>query len=116
MSTSFLKVFDNTTAPPAPKRRRLGETILETALNAALVGTAVGLAALRLYVSHSCAVRCALAQHSFYTDGGIVERMLKIRLQSLRRTTLPLLLMSHGRLTHKPQRCVTKQNLAAVKM
>lgn len=46
MSSSFFKSVDM--SPPAPKRRRLGETILETALNAALIGTAVGLTAFRL--------------------------------------------------------------------
>lgn len=53
MSFSFLKHHAEAAMPPAPKRRRLGETILETALNAALIGTAVGITAFKLYANNS---------------------------------------------------------------
>jgi hypothetical protein len=38
--------------PPAKRRRTIAGTIVSGALNAALIGTAVGLTVYRLYVSH----------------------------------------------------------------
>lgn len=46
--SSILKAAEASMQQPAPKRRRLGETILDTALNAALIGTAVGITAFKL--------------------------------------------------------------------
>lgn len=48
-SPSPAPVEEEEEVPPA-KRRRLGETIFSTALSAALIGTAVGMTAYKLYV------------------------------------------------------------------
>lgn len=48
MSLYFFRSTSELSLAPPPKRRRLGETIITTAINAALIGTAVGLTAYRL--------------------------------------------------------------------
>lgn len=51
MSTRLILLLHVEMPPPAKRRRGLAGTIVTTALNAALIGTAVGLTVYRLYVN-----------------------------------------------------------------